>query len=173
LSDVPPGLESFLPVFPALKPSTPSRQNRACWGPRRWATIGRPSGAVFSAISRRRTWDRALQKTKGGHAALARLLRGTRTRPALTPFGTDSTDPRGPSRGKAGLAGPESRERWGSPYNNPFPVARVRWFCSDFVTAAPDSGPGRWPGTAASAHSPDFFLSSIINLRRARLILVW
>src|SRR5208337_3321997 len=31
--------------FPALKPSTPSRQNRACWGPRRGVKLGRPSGA--------------------------------------------------------------------------------------------------------------------------------
>jgi penicillin amidase len=46
-SVVPPGLESFVPLFPALKPSTPSRQNRACWGPRRWAKLGRPSGAEY------------------------------------------------------------------------------------------------------------------------------
>src|SRR5208282_2287853 len=44
-SVVPPGLESLLPLFPALKLSTPSRQNRACWGPRRWAKLDRPSRA--------------------------------------------------------------------------------------------------------------------------------
>src|SRR5208282_29332 len=37
---------------PALKPSTPSRQNRACWGPRRWAKLGRPSGAGCLKMAR-------------------------------------------------------------------------------------------------------------------------
>src|ERR1019366_3778492 len=50
-SVVPPGLEPFVPPSPALKRSTPSRQNRACWGPRRWAKFGRPSGAGFSRIA--------------------------------------------------------------------------------------------------------------------------
>jgi hypothetical protein len=36
ISAVPPGLESFLPLSPALK---------------RWAKLGRPSGAGFSDIS--------------------------------------------------------------------------------------------------------------------------
>jgi len=73
-----------------------------------------------------------LQKTKGGHAALHR------TRPPLTPLELTQR-PREATRGKADLAGPESRERCGSRYNNPFPVARVRVFCSDFVTAAPNA----------------------------------
>src|ERR1019366_6014342 len=51
-SVVPPGLESLGPLFPALKPSTPSRQNRACWGPRRWAKFVRPSGA-FGRLHKR------------------------------------------------------------------------------------------------------------------------
>jgi peroxiredoxin len=41
-SAVPPGLESFLSVAPALKRSILARQNRARWGSRRWATFVRP-----------------------------------------------------------------------------------------------------------------------------------
>jgi hypothetical protein len=44
--------------------------------------------------------------------------------------------------GKARFAGPESHERCLAQYNIPFPVERVRVFCSEFVTAAPN---GAWP----------------------------
>jgi len=44
-SPVPTRLGSSLHSIPALKPSTPSRQNRACWEPRRGARLGRPSEA--------------------------------------------------------------------------------------------------------------------------------